>query len=131
GIERVAALNRVYRNEGVDSSHSPEFAMLAVDQAYTDYHGTAELTRALVQAAAFAVTWSHIVTLAGGSEFEPGAQWSRTTQFGSVSEALGEEVTPATPREKLVSYADRHELSVDPKWGAGKLAEELFEHLVA
>lgn len=131
GIERVFELNRVFRNEGVDSSHSPEFAMLEVYQAYTDYHGMAELTRELVQAAAFALTGSHIVTLADGTEFDLGGQWSRTTLFGSLSEALGEEVTPATPREKLVSYADRHELSVDPKWGAGKLAEELFEHLVA
>ena len=51
GIERVFEINRNFRNEGVDSSHSPEFAMLEAYQAYTDYNGMAELTRSLIQKA--------------------------------------------------------------------------------
>jgi lysyl-tRNA synthetase class 2 len=130
GIERVFELNRVFRNEGVDSTHSPEFAMLEVYQAYTDYRGMAELTRDLVQSAAYVLTGSHVVTLHDGSEFDLGGQWQEITLFGSLSQALGEEVTVRTPLAELVAYADRHELPVDPKWGPGKLAEELFEHLV-
>ena len=53
------------------------------------------------------------------------------TLFGSLSAALGEEVTVETDLAQLQRYAEKHDLSVDPKWGPGKLAEELFEHLVA
>lgn len=130
GIERVFEINRNFRNEGIDSSHSPEFAMLEVYEAYGDYNTMATLTRELVQEAAFALTGSHVVTLADGTEYDLGGQWREVTLFGVLSEALGEEVTVDTPRSKLVTYAEKHELPVDPKWGPGKLAEELFEHLV-
>lgn len=131
GIEQVFEIGRVFRNEGMDSTHSPEYTMLELYQAYSDYDGMATLTRELVQEAALAIAGSHVVTLSDGSEYDLGGQWAQVTLFGSLSAALGEEVTIATPMVKLVQYADKHELSVDPKWGPGKLAEELFEHLVA
>lgn len=130
GIERVFEINRNFRNEGVDSSHSPEFAMLEAYQAYGDYHTMATLTRELVQEAALAMAGSHVVTLADGSEFDLGGQWDEVTLFGSLSAALGEEVTVRTPKAKLVEYADKYHLLVDPAWGPGKLAEELFEKMV-
>ena len=72
GIERVFEINRNFRNEGIDSSHSPEFAMLEVYEAYGDYNTMATLTRELVQEAAFALTGSHVVTLADG----PSTTWA-------------------------------------------------------
>ena len=130
GIERVFEINRNFRNEGVDSSHSPEFAMLEVYEAYGDYDTMATLTRELVQEAALAMAGSHIVALSDGTEYDLGGRWREVTLYGALSEALGEEVTVATARSKLVAYAEKCDLAVDPKWGPGKLAEELFEHLV-
>ncbi|SCL67046.1 lysine--tRNA ligase [Micromonospora chersina] len=130
GVDRVFEINRNFRNEGIDSSHSPEFAMLETYQAYGDYNTMAELTRNLVQQAALAVAGSTVVTHADGREFDLGGEWRSVSLFGVLSEALGEEVTVRTERTRLVEYADKVGLSVDPKWGPGKLAEELFEELV-
>ncbi|HLT61877.1 MAG TPA: amino acid--tRNA ligase-related protein, partial [Microlunatus sp.] len=109
---------------------SPEFAMLEVYEAYGDYDTMATLTRELVQEAALAMAGSHIVALSDGTEYDLGGRWREVTLYGALSEALGEEVTVATARSKLVAYAEKCDLAVDPKWGPGKLAEELFEHLV-
>ncbi|GAA3236775.1 lysine--tRNA ligase [Dactylosporangium siamense] len=130
GIERVFEINRNFRNEGIDSSHSPEFAMLEAYQAYADYNDMADLTRQLVQDAAVALTGTHVVRYADGSEFDLGGQWRRVTLYGVLSEALGSDVTVETPHARLVELAAKHDVSVDPKWGPGKLAEELFEALV-
>ncbi|MEU4774115.1 lysine--tRNA ligase [Micromonospora sp. NPDC023644] len=130
GVDRVFEINRNFRNEGVDSSHSPEFAMLEAYEAYGDYDTMAELTRNLVQQAAIALSGSTVVTHADGQEFDLGGEWRSVTLFGVLSEALGEEVTVRTERARLVEYADKVGLAVDPKWGPGKLAEELFEELV-
>jgi lysyl-tRNA synthetase class 2 len=130
GIDRVFEINRNFRNEGIDSSHSPEFAMLEMYEAYGDYDTMAKLTRELVQEAAYAVAGSHVVTHADGTELDLSGQWRTTTLFGSLSEALGEEVTVSTDRAQLVRYAEKVGLGVDPKWVPGKLAEELFEELV-
>ncbi|NBE81150.1 lysine--tRNA ligase [Micromonospora rubida] len=130
GVDRVFEINRNFRNEGVDSSHSPEFAMLEAYQAYGDYDTMATLTRNLVQQAAVAVAGSTVVTHADGQEFDLGGEWRSVTLFGALSGALGEEVTVRTERARLVEYADKVGLAVDPKWGPGKLAEELFEELV-
>jgi lysyl-tRNA synthetase, class II len=130
GIERVFEINRNFRNEGADSSHSPEFAMLECYEAYADYNVMAALTRELVQEAATAVSGSHVVTHADGTELDLGGAWREVTLYGVLSEALGAEVSVETPMATLLEYADKHELAVDPKWGPGKLAEELFELLV-
>lgn len=130
GIERVFEINRNFRNEGVDSSHSPEFAMLESYQAYADYNTMATLTRELVQEAAHATFGSHVVRHVDGTEYDLGGQWRSVTLYGVLSEALGEEVTVRTDMARLVQYAEKHNLPVSPKWGPGKLAEELFEELV-
>ncbi|MGH3714612.1 MAG: lysine--tRNA ligase [Micromonosporaceae bacterium] len=131
GIEKVFEINRNFRNEGVDSSHSPEFAMLEVYEAYGDYNTMAQLTRQLVQDAAKAVFGSTVVRHQDGTEHDLGGEWREITLYGAVSEALGETVTPDTQVEALRGYADKHEIAWDAKWGAGKLVEEIFEALVA
>lgn len=131
GIEKVFEIGRIFRNEGIDSSHSPEFSMLEAYEAYGDYRSIAKLTAGLVGGAAQRLFGTTQVTHVDGVELELGGQWNEITMFGSLSEALGEEVTVTTPYETLVSYADKVDLSVDPIWTQGHLAEELFEHLVA
>jgi lysyl-tRNA synthetase class 2 len=130
GIDRVFEINRNFRNEGMDSTHSPEFAMLEAYQAYADYNVMQAQTREWIQEAAQAVSGSHVVTHFDGTEIDLGGEWKTITLFGAISEALGEEVTIGTDLAQLQRYAEKVQLGVDPKWSAGKLAEELFEHLV-
>ncbi len=131
GIEKVFEINRNFRNEGMDSSHSPEFAMLEYYAAYETYDTNAVLTRQLVQEAADAVFGTQQVTLADGTPYDLSGEWGSLTMYGSLSEALGEEITPDTSVELLRKYTLAHGVEVDPKrWGHGKLVEELWEHLV-
>ncbi|WP_230423229.1 lysine--tRNA ligase [Prauserella cavernicola] len=130
GIEKVFEVNRNFRNEGSDSSHSPEFAMLEYYEAYATYDTIGVFTRELVQEAAEAAFGSQVVTLADGTEYDLSGEWTAMTMYGSLSDALGEEVTPETTVEKLRSFAQARGLETDPKLGHGKLVEELWEYLV-
>ena len=129
GIDRVFEINRNFRNEGADSTHSPEFAMLEAYEAYGDYTSIAELTQSLIQNAALAVAGSHVVTWADGTEYDLGGEWDRISMYGSLSEASGVEITPATSVAELQALADREGVSVHLP-NHGKLVEELWEHFV-
>jgi lysyl-tRNA synthetase, class II len=131
GLDRVFEINRNFRNEGADSTHSPEFAMLEAYEAYGDYNTMATLTREVVQEAALAVFGSTTARRFDGTEVDLGGdEWPSVRLYDAVSQAVGEEVTPETPVERLRGYAERHEVEVNPVWGPGKLVEELFEALV-
>ena len=127
GLERVYEIGRNFRNEGVGWKYNPEFTMLELYRAYADYETMMEVTRDLVQASALAVAGSLRVSFRG-SEIDLGGPWRRVTVLGSVSEAVGEEVTLERP--DLAGLAERHDVPVDPSWAAGKIALELFEKLV-
>lgn len=131
GLERVFEINRNFRNEGSDSSHSPEFAMLEYYQAYADYQDMARTTRELIQEAAQAVTGGLVVTHADGSVHDLSGEWPQIDLYSSTSAAVGHEITPQTPRTELVALCDGAGLSVAPTWVPGKLVEELFEHYVS
>ncbi|WP_103064267.1 lysine--tRNA ligase [Actinomyces qiguomingii] len=134
GVDRVFEIGRIFRNEGMDSSHSPEFAALEAYEAYSDYNGMAELTQNLVQQAArdaFDLSeGEEVVSLADGTEYDLSGQWRRLDLYTSVSEAVGEEITVATPREQLVRIAERLGLEVDDYAVAGKIVEDIFEETV-
>jgi lysyl-tRNA synthetase class 2 len=130
GLERVFEINRNFRNEGSDSSHSPEFAMLEFYAAYETYDTMAVLTRELIQEAARSVFDTEVVTLADGAEYDLSGQWRDLTMYGSLSEALDAEITPETPAEILRKHADARGIQVDPRYGHGKLVEDLWEHLI-
>jgi len=129
GIERVFEINRNFRNEGADSSHSPEFAMIESYQAYGDWKSIAELTRKLVQNAAMAITGSHVVTHHDGRKADLGGTWKEISLYDAISEGVGEKVTALTSVEDLKRIATKLGIKIDPKWIAGKLAEEIFEHV--
>src|SRR5699024_6499739 len=101
GLEKVFEINRNFRNDGADSTHSPEFAMLEAYQAYGDYNTIGDLTRTLVQEAAERATGSQLVTLADGSEYDFSGEWAQITVYGSLSESLDEEITPETSSAQL------------------------------
>ncbi len=131
GVEKVFEINRNFRNEGADSSHSPEFSMLEAYEAYGDYNTMATLTKSLIQGAANDVFGTHVLTLADGEEYDLGGDWADITMYGSLSEALGDEITPQDPVAKLQALADAADISVDPKRANhGKLVEVLWEHYV-
>ncbi|ASY11140.1 lysine--tRNA ligase [Candidatus Planktophila lacus] len=129
GIERVFEINRNFRNEGADSSHSPEFAMIESYQAYGDWRSIADLTRSLVQNAAMAVAGSHTVTHHDGRQADLGGKWKEISLYDAISTGVGETVTALTPIEDLKKIATKLGMKIDPKWITGKLAEEIFEHV--
>jgi lysyl-tRNA synthetase class 2 len=129
GIERVFEINRNFRNEGADSTHSPEFVMLEAYQAYGDYHQIADLTQELVQNAAIAVTGGLQVTLADGSDYDLGGDWDRLSMYDSLNAASGLAITPQSPLAELEAIAARDGIEVALPTH-GKLVEELWEHYV-
>ena len=130
GIERVFEINRNFRNEGADSTHSPEFAMLEFYQAYADYRDVATLTRELIQEAALAGVGTLEVVHADGSVHDLSGVWPEISLYGSTSVAVGVEITPKTSREKLLALCSKAGIEVQRAAIAGKLVEELFEHHV-
>ncbi|PPF21460.1 lysine--tRNA ligase [Rathayibacter rathayi] len=129
GIDRIFEINRNFRNEGADSTHSPEFAMLEAYQAYGDYTSIADLTQELIQNAAQAVAGSHVVTWADGTEFDLGGEWDRISMYESLSLAAGIAITPQTQLAELETLAAREGVEV-PVPTHGKYVEELWEHFV-
>lgn len=132
GLERVFELNRVFRNEGADSTHSPEFAMLETYQAWGTYDDSAIVTRELIQEVADEAIGTREVQLPDGSVYDLDGEWPSLEMYPSLSAALGEEITPETSREYLLAIAGRLgvEIPADRGFGHGKLVEELWEHAV-
>lgn len=137
GLERVFEVNRNFRNEGVDSSHSPEFTMLETYQAWGTYEDGARTMRELVQFVAQEVFGSTTVTLSDGTEYDLGGEWKVLEMYPSLNEALQRkhpgqpEVTVDSSVDELLAIAEAVGLDV-PKgqgWGHGKLVEELWELL--
>ena len=129
GIDRVFEINRNFRNEGADRTHSPEFAMLESYEAYGDYNTMADLTQKLIQNAAMDVFGSHKVALDDGTENDLSGTWDRISMFESLSAAAGVEVTPETPIDVLKKLAKSVEIEIEhPQHG--KYVEELWEHFV-
>jgi lysyl-tRNA synthetase class 2 len=127
GLERVYEIGRNFRNEGVDRDHNPEFTMLEAYQAYGDYEDMMELVEALVKAAARAVRGSLRFEYQG-RDMDLESPWRRVTLLELVSEAVGGDVTLERP--DLGTLADAAGVHVDPAWGPGKIALELYEKLV-
>jgi lysyl-tRNA synthetase class 2 len=131
GIEKVFEINRNFRNEGADSSHSPEFSMLEAYEAYGDYDTMAVMTRELIQGAAIDVFGGTELQLADGTPYDIGGTWAALTLYGSLAEALGTEVNPESDVAQLLEWCEAAEISVDPKRaGHGSLVEALWEHHV-
>ncbi|MFZ7087223.1 lysine--tRNA ligase [Curtobacterium sp. RRHDQ10] len=129
GIDRVFEVNRNFRNEGADSTHSPEFAMVEAYQAYGDYEQMADLTQEIVQNAAAAVSGGHVVTLPDGSAYDLGGEWARIDMYGTLSDAIGRPITPDTALSDLVALAEAAGVEVAHPTH-GKYVEELWEHFV-
>ncbi len=128
GIDKVYEIGRTFRNEGVDSTHSPEFTMLEAYESYGDYDTMAELTRELITNAAHAagVSTAHAPD---GTEIDLHGQWRTITIHDAVSNAVGEHVTIDTDAAHLRLLAEKHDVALKPDWSAGEIVLELFEKL--
>jgi lysyl-tRNA synthetase class 2 len=132
GFDKVFELNRVFRNEGADSTHSPEFSMLETYQAYGTYDDSAVVIRELIQQVADEAIGTRQLPLPDGSVYDIDGEWSSIQMYPSLSDALGEEITPQTSVGRLRAIAGRLgiEIPTDRGHGHGKLVEELWEHTV-
>ena len=132
GFDKVFELNRVFRNEGADSTHSPEFSMLETYQSYATYDDSATMTRELIQQVADDAIGTRQVPLPDGSIYDIDGEWPTIQMYPSLSAALGDEITPDTAVDRLRGIAERFGLEIpdDRGYGHGKLVEELWEHAV-
>ena len=130
GAERVFEVGRVFRNEGVDITHNPEFTMLEAYQAYADYTDMRELTRALVVAAATAAHGRPVARRPDGTEVGLCGEWPVVPVFEAVAAALGRPLDPDTPVSTLCHWAREAHVPIDPGWNRGQIILECYERLV-
>ncbi len=129
GVERVFEIGRIFRNEGVDSTHNPEFTMLEAYQALADYEDIMALVEETLAAVAEAATGSTRVTYQGQDlDLAPPYRRARLTDL--VSDEVGEEVGLDSSVDELRAIAAGRGLNVDDGWSAGRLLFELYEELV-
>ncbi|HJZ06659.1 MAG TPA: amino acid--tRNA ligase-related protein, partial [Trebonia sp.] len=130
GIEKVFEIGRNFRNEGVDSTHNPEFTMLEAYEAYGDYNTIGELTQSLAQGAAVAAFGSTVIRRADGTEHDIGGSWPSIPVHEAISAALGESVTPDTGLPVLIELCAKAEVPLQPAWNRGQVILEMYERLV-
>ncbi|MEZ2372861.1 lysine--tRNA ligase [Arthrobacter sp. RCC_34] len=129
GIERVYDMGRVFRNEGVDSTHSPEFTTLECYEAWADQFVMAERMKEIILDAADAIGAGRVIQTEAG-EIDLGGEWAWLGVYPGLSSAVGQEITPDTTEEELRAIAEKHDVKIDPAWGAEKLVVELFGEIV-
>jgi lysyl-tRNA synthetase class 2 len=128
GLERVFEIGRIFRNEGVDSTHNPEFTMLEAYQALADYEDIMGLIEEVVAAVAEAAG-STMITYQG-RELDLAPPYRRARLLDLVSNAVGEQVSTETPPERLRSIAEEHGVEVEEGAGPGRVLFDLYETLV-
>jgi lysyl-tRNA synthetase class 2 len=129
GLERVFEVGRIFRNEGIDSTHNPEFTMLESYEAFADYSDIMTLVEEVFAAVAVAATGSTEIEYQGRPMSLAGP-YRRARMSDLVSEALGRDVSVHTSLDVLAEAARSRGVEVDQNWGTGKLIEELFGAIV-
>jgi lysyl-tRNA synthetase class 2 len=129
GMERVFEIGRIFRNEGIDGTHNPEFTTLEAYQAFADYTDIMELLEEVFAAVAVAATGSSMLTYQDRMlDLTP--PFRRVRLIDLVSEAVGEDVSLGTPIQRLVELAIRSGVEIEPSWGPGRIVFEIYEELV-
>ena len=129
GIDRVYELGRIFRNEGVDSTHSPEFTTLECYEAWTDMYGMAERMQEIILNAADAIGAGRQIETENGT-IDLDGEWAWLEVYPGLSEAVGVEITPETGEDELRAIAEKHNVSLKPEWGAENIVLELFGEIV-
>ena len=128
GYERVFEIGRIFRNEGMDLTHNPEFTTMEAYRAYSDLEGMKELAEGVIKAAAHAVGLEGIIEYQG-QQIDLFSNWESRPMTSIVSDVLGREVTLDTPVEELRAACAERGIETKPEWTAGKLVAELYDEL--
>ena len=128
GIERVFEIGRIFRNEGVDATHNPEFTMLEAYQAFADYEDVMALIEAVFSGVAVAAAGTSTLTYQG-RHLDLSPPFRRARLVDLVSDAVGEEVSLATSPARLAEIAATRGVDIEEAWGPGRVIFELYEEL--
>ena len=126
GMDRVFEIGRVFRNEGLDTRHNPEFTLLEAYQAFGDYHDMMDLTEAIIAAAAEDAIGTTVV-MVRGQEVDLKPPWRRVTMAELIKENVGVEMHPTMPVEDARKIADENGVEWLDAWGSGKIMSEVYD----
>ena len=126
GLEKVYEIGRVFRNEGVDTRHNPEFTLMELYQAYTDYHGMMDLTEDLFRFLAQEVCGTTLITY-GDKQIDLGKPFARLTMTEAVKQATGIDFDTVTDTAEAKMLADAHHLEFEPRHEKGDILNLFFE----
>ena len=129
GMDRVYELGRVFRNEGIDNRHNPEFTSVEIYQAFADYRDMMDLTEEVVVKTAEEVLGTTKIVYEG-TEIELASPWKRISMIDAVKEYAGKDFTNVTDLEEARSMAKEINVEVEATWGIGKIINACFEEYV-
>lgn len=130
GMERVFEIGRVFRNEGIDTRHNPEFTMLEAYQAFADYHDMMDLVEGMITSAARDTLGENPVVHYGGHAIDLATPWPRVRFADMIEEKTGARMHPGMPIEEARAVLDRLGVAHQRDWGAGRLMKEVYDELV-
>ena len=128
GFEAVFEVGRIFRNEGMDLTHNPEFTTMEAYRAYSDLEGMKKLAEGVIKAANKAVGNPEVIEYQGQT-IDLSGEWACRPMTDIVSDVLGYKVTLDTPVEELASAARAKGIEVKPEWTAGKIIAEIYDEL--
>ena len=129
GMDRVYELGRVFRNEGIDNRHNPEFTSVEIYQAFADYRDMMDLTEEVVVKTAEKVLGTTKINYEG-TEIELASPWKRISMIDAVKEYAGKDFTNVTDLEEARAMAKELNVEVEATWGIGKIINACFEEYV-
>ena len=128
GFERVFEIGRIFRNEGMDLTHNPEFTTMEAYRAFSDLEGMKELAQGVIKAANKAIGNPEVIEYQGQT-IDLSGEWASRPMTDIVSDVLGKQVTIDTPVEELAAAAREKGLEIKPEWTAGKIIAEIYDEL--
>ena len=128
GFEAVFEVGRIFRNEGMDLTHNPEFTTMEAYRAYSDLEGMKRLAEGVIKAANKAVGNPEVIEYQGQT-IDLSGEWACRPMTDIVSDVLGYKVTLDTPVEELASAARAKGIEIKPEWTAGKIIAEIYDEL--
>ncbi len=128
GFERVFEIGRIFRNEGMDLTHNPEFTTMEAYRAFSDLEGMKALAQGVIKAANKAIGNPEVIEYQG-QIIDLSGEWASRPMTDIVSDVLGKQVTIDTPVEELAATAREKGLEIKPEWTAGKIIAEIYDEL--
>ena len=128
GFERVFEIGRIFRNEGMDLTHNPEFTTMEAYRAFSDLEGMKALAQGVIKAANKAIGNPEVIEYQGQT-IDLSGEWASRSMTDIVSDVIGKPVTIDTPVEELAAAAREKGLEIKPEWTAGKIIAEIYDEL--